>query len=99
MNPLQKSHDIQKENPQRALLDKYPSLRIIGDKLYRQILDHINEVIRQFVVPKVAVEMVLLHCHNAITSGHFVFMKNRNRVDSRFYWPFMVKDIEKFVLY
>jgi hypothetical protein len=93
-NPHKNTHDIQVEN---TLLDQYPSLMIIGDKLYRQILDHINDVIQQFVVPKMAVEVVLQQCHNAITSGHLGFMKTKNRVKSRFYWPFMVKDMENFV--
>ena len=42
-------------------------------------------------------QRILQTCHSDVTSGHLWFKKTMARINQRFYWPGLVKDVHELV--
>ncbi len=52
-------------------------------------------ITKQLVIPRSLRDKVTLSCHEEITSGHLGFEKTYLKIGSRFFWPGMYSDIER----
>ncbi len=52
-------------------------------------------IAKQLVIPRSLTDEVTLSCHEEITSGHLGFEKTYLKIGSRFFWPGMYSDIER----
>jgi hypothetical protein len=52
----------------------------------------------QLCLPFPYVEQVLLACHSDVTSGHFGLTKTMYKIQQRYFWPKMRRQIVRFIL-
>jgi hypothetical protein len=52
---------------------------------------------KQLVLPKSLRTVVLMACHDAVTSGHLGFEKTYDMVRCRFFWEGMCSDVKEYV--
>ncbi|KAL6478149.1 hypothetical protein MHYP_G00139840 [Metynnis hypsauchen] len=84
------------EEPETALLRREgPRLRITEGLLYRMVKRPSGAEVRQLVLPKKYVPMVLRSLHDEC--GHLGIEKTAELIKERFYWPKMSSDIERYV--
>ncbi|KAL6463768.1 hypothetical protein MHYP_G00281590 [Metynnis hypsauchen] len=82
------------EEPETALLRREgPRLRITEGLLYRMVKRPSGAEVRQLVLPKKYVPMVLRSLHDEC--GHLGIEKTAELIKERFYWPKMSSDIER----
>ncbi|XP_073711543.1 uncharacterized protein [Misgurnus anguillicaudatus] len=83
------------DNPNAALLNKEASkLFIQNNLLYRRVEKHGN-VVKQLVLPREYVSMVLRSLHDE--SGHLGMDKTIELIRQRFYWPKMGVEVEQYI--
>lgn len=75
----------------RRMMAEWSRLFIQDGVLYRQAAHH-----RQLVVPKQFRSLVLKHLHDDM--GHVGVEKVLNLMRERFYWPYMQREVEDYVL-
>jgi hypothetical protein len=65
--------------------------------LYRRNVAHLGND-KLLVVPKSIRNEILYECHDSpLTGGHLGFSKTFTKIKSRYYWPNMLKEVEKYV--
>ncbi|KZS03393.1 Uncharacterized protein APZ42_033842 [Daphnia magna] len=88
----------------RGMKDTAPTLRIKkliqphelrGDVLYRHRI-RAGVVSYQLCLPKSLVEQVLLACHSDVTVGHLGVTCTTYKIQQRYYWPGMRRQITRF---
>lgn len=73
------------------------SYLIEGGILYRKNVQKKGEE-KLLVVPSKIRSEIMFECHDSpISGGHLGFTKTFTKLKSRYYWPTMLKDIEKYV--
>ena len=70
---------------------------VFDDTLWRKATDKSGNKFTQYVVPKNQRELVMEQLHGSVLSGHLMFDKTFERARSRYFWPFMRKEIAKYV--
>ena len=50
-----------------------------------------------YVVARDSRQLILEQLHSSVLSGHLMFDKTYEKARERFFWPFMRRDIEKFI--
>jgi hypothetical protein len=68
-----------------------------GDVLYRRRIRG-GVVSYQLCLPKSLIEQVLLACHSDVTAGHLGVTRTTYKIQQRYYWPGMRRQITRFVL-
>jgi RNase H-like domain found in reverse transcriptase/Reverse transcriptase (RNA-dependent DNA polymerase)/Integrase zinc binding domain/Integrase core domain len=81
--------------------NKYPQWKVENDFILKYIPSHLpvnNNIIDwKYLVPKPQRIEIIKSCHDLAISSHLGFYKTLNRVQERFYWPKMRRDIVKYV--
>ena len=78
----------------RKLIQPY---EVRGGVLYRRRVSH-GGIAYQLCLPEPCVEQVLLACHDDVTAGHLGVTKTTYKIQQRYYWPKMRRQIVRFVL-
>jgi hypothetical protein len=78
----------------RKLIQPY---EVRGGVLYRRQVTH-GGITYQLCLPESCVEQVLLACHDDVTAGHLGVTKTTYKIQQRYYWPKMRRQIVRFVL-
>jgi len=90
----------------RGMSDTAPSSRIRkqiqlyelkGGVLYRRQIRR-GEVTYQLCLPETVVDQVLLACHADVTAGHLGVTRTVHKIQQRYFWPGMRRQIIRFVL-
>lgn len=78
----------------------YPQWKLEDNKLWKKMLDiepMLEEEEWKLVVPKDIRSATLIECHDEPTAGHQGVLKTYKRLQHRYYWPKMRKDVAKYV--
>jgi hypothetical protein len=78
----------------RKLIKPY---EVRGGVLYRRQVSH-GGITYQLCLPEPCVEQVLLACHDDVTARHLGVTKTTYKIQQRYYWPKMRRQIVRFVL-
>ena len=79
----------------RSLWSQWNRLVIMDGVLHRWWEDSVTDTrIKQLIVPKSLVPLVLKHLHDGAGGGHLGVHKTLNKVRKRFYWPGLNTDVE-----
>jgi hypothetical protein len=82
---------------QQIIFKQYDNLRIIEGILYRMTEDINGYSITQLVLPKQIVQDVIKQIHTSIYHAHLGRRKTLSKITSRFYRPFIKKDVKNFI--
>jgi hypothetical protein len=82
---------------QRIFIKEWKNLVVHKDTLRRQATDKIGNEFNQFIGPSIQRSATMELMHSNRLSGHLMMEKTFNRIASRFFWPFMKRDIQKFI--
>ena len=82
---------------QRIFIKEWRNLVVHKDTLWTQATDKIGNEFNQFIVPSIQRSATMELMHSNRLSGHLMMEKTFNRIASRFFWPFMKRDIQKFI--
>lgn len=78
--------------------DKYPEYTIINNQLFRNCGSSVlGENPWKLCVPKNLRMTVLQENHSDVTAGHLGTRKTIHRVQSRYYWPGIFRDVKKYI--
>ncbi|CAF1143378.1 unnamed protein product, partial [Brachionus calyciflorus] len=81
---------------QLKLLREYKNLFLKNSILFRKF-ERNNKIFNQFVIVESDKKTVLDNFHKSLFAGHLGYEKTLNKIEERFYWTGMKKDVFKFV--
>ena len=85
-------------NPeQRVYAKEFNNLIIHKEALWRKAIDKLGNEFSQFVVPAVQRVQTMEQMHSNLLNGHLMMDKTFRRITSRFFWPFMKRDVQQFI--
>lgn len=81
---------------------KYPQWRVFDHQLFKQVrddkvLDDDERLTWKLVLPKDVRALALQECHDEMTAGHQGVFKTYKRLQQRYYWPKLRKDVATYV--
>ena len=76
---------------------QWDSLCMYEGLLCREFFSKGKQTRKQILVPKTKQDLVLEHCHDAVTAGHMGIRRTLNSVKLRFFWHGLRQSVERWI--